>query len=61
MLKMKEQPNQQTKDGYYIQTCRALCNKGNQSMLTQISDILAELQAQDKKITLCNVPAYMTN
>ena len=34
-------------------------NKENHPVLNQIYDILAELQAQDKKITLCKVLAYM--
>ena len=34
-------------------------NKENHSILNQIYDIPAELQAQDKKITLCKVPAHI--
>ena len=34
-------------------------NKENHSILNQIDDIPAELQAQDKKITLCKVPAHI--
>ena len=34
-------------------------NKKNHSILNQINDILAELQEQDKMITLCKVPAHM--
>ena len=37
------------------------CNKENYPILNQIYDILAELQAQDKMITLCKVPAHMGN
>ena len=34
-------------------------NKENHPILNQIYDILAEHQAQDKKITMCKVPAHM--
>ena len=34
-------------------------NKENRPILNQIYDILAEHQAQDKKITMCKVPAHM--
>ena len=34
-------------------------NKENYLILNQIYDILAELQAQDKKILLCKVPAHI--
>ena len=34
-------------------------NKENHPIVNQIYDILAELQAQDKKITLCKVLAHM--
>ena len=34
-------------------------NKENHPILNQIYNILAELQAQDKKITLCKVSAHM--
>ena len=34
-------------------------NKENHPILNLIYDILAELQAQDKKITVCKIPAYM--
>ena len=34
-------------------------NKENRPILNKIYDILAELQAQDKKIMLCKASAYM--
>ena len=34
-------------------------NKENHPLLNQIYDILAELQAQNKKIILCKVPAHI--
>ena len=36
-------------------------NKENHSILNQIYDVPAELQAQDKKITLCKVHAHIGN
>ena len=34
-------------------------NKENCSLLNQIYEILAELQGQDKRITLCNIPTHI--
>ena len=34
-------------------------NRENHPILNQIYDILAELQAQNKKIILCKVPAHI--